>query len=70
MSLELYPFVEDDDPEPNPKYNNVLGMMSQDYLAELANISVHSVIEYIKELEKLELIYVSRCSLKFKEQSS
>ena len=51
------------------KYNNVLGMMSQDYLAEIANISIHSVIEYIKELEKLKLIYVSRCSLKFKEQS-
>jgi hypothetical protein len=51
------------------KYNNILGMMSQDYLAEISNISVHSVIEYIKELEKLELIYVSRCSFKFKEQS-
>ena len=51
------------------KYNNILGMMSQDYLAELSNISVHSVLEYIKELETLELVYVSRCSLKFKEQS-
>lgn len=52
----------------NPdKYNNILGMMSQEYLAELSNISVHSVVEYIKALEKLELIYVSRCAFMFRD---
>lgn len=54
------------DPE---KYNNILGMMSQDYLAEVSHISKSSVIEYIKELERLEVIYVSRCSFKFKDKS-
>lgn len=49
------------------KYNNKLGMMSQEYLAELSNISVHSVVEYIKVLEKLELLYVSRCSFMFRD---
>lgn len=51
------------------KYNNILGMMSQDYLANLAHISKSSVVEYIKELEKLEVIHVSRCSFKFKDKS-
>lgn len=49
------------------KYNNILGMMSQEYLADLCNISVHSVVEYTKVLEKLELIYVSRCSFMFRD---
>ena len=51
------------------KYNNVLGMMSQDYLAEIAHISKSSVVEYIKELERLEIVYVSRCAFKFKDKS-
>jgi hypothetical protein len=54
------------DPE---KYNNILGMMSQDYLAEMSHISKSSVVEYIKELENLEIIYVSRCSFKFKDKT-
>ena len=51
------------------KYNNILGMMSQDYLAEVSHISKSSVIEYIKELEDIEIIYVSRCSFKFKDKA-
>lgn len=50
------------------KYNNILGMMSQDYLAEVSHISKSSVVEYIKELEKMKLIYVSRCAFKFKDK--
>ena len=50
------------------KYNNILGMMSQDYLAELSHVSKSSVIEYIRELEKLEIIYISRCAFKFKDK--
>lgn len=50
------------------KYNNILGMMPQDYLADAAQISKSSVVEYIKELEQLEIIYVSRCSFKFKDK--
>lgn len=54
----------------NPdKYCNVLGMMSQDYLAEVSHVSKSSVIEYIKELERLKIIYVSRCAFKFKDKS-
>ena len=54
----------------NPdKYCNILGMMSQDYLAEISHISKSSVVEYIKELENLELIHVSRCAFKFKDKS-
>lgn len=49
------------------KYSNVLGMMSQEYLAELSNVSIHTVVEYIKILEQLNLIYVSRCSFMFKD---
>ena len=49
------------------KYNNILGMMSQEYLAEISNISVHTVVEYIKILEQLELLYISRCSFMFKD---
>ncbi len=52
--------------DPN-KYNNVLGMMSQEYLANLVGISEHTAIEYIKLLEELELLYVSRCSFMFKD---
>jgi hypothetical protein len=51
------------------KYNNALGMMSQEYLSDLANISIHTVVEYIKILEELELIYVSRCSFEFKDKN-
>lgn len=49
------------------KYNNILGMMSQEYLAEISNISIHSVVEYTKILEDLKLIYISRCSFTFKD---
>jgi DNA-binding transcriptional regulator YhcF (GntR family) len=49
------------------KYNNILGMMSQEYLAGLADVSVHTVVEYTKALEELGLIYVSRCSFVFKD---
>jgi hypothetical protein len=45
----------------------MLGMMSQEYLAEISNISVHSVVEYTKMLEDLKLIYISRCSFMFKD---
>lgn len=52
----------------NPdKYNNIMGMMSQEYVANLADVSVHSVIEYTKILEELNLLYVSRCSFMFKD---
>lgn len=50
------------------KYNNVLGMMSQDYIANLAGISSHTAVEYTKILEQLELIYISRCSFMFKDR--
>lgn len=50
------------------KYNNVLGMMSQEYLAELSNISVHTAVEYIKILEQLELLYIFRCAFIFKDR--
>lgn len=49
------------------KYNNVIGMMSQEYIANIAAISVHTVVEYTKVLEELNLIYVSRCSFMFKD---
>lgn len=50
------------------KYNNVLGMMSQDYIADLAGISTHTAVEYTKILEQLELLYISRCSFMFKDK--
>jgi hypothetical protein len=50
------------------KYNNILGMMSQDYIANLAGISSHTAVEYTKILEQLELLYVSRCSFLFKDK--
>jgi len=50
------------------KFNNILGMMSQKYLSEITGLSSHSVVEYIKTLEQLELIYVSRCSFMFKDE--
>ena len=49
------------------KYNNILGMMSQEYLAEIADISSRTVMDYIKIFEELKLIYVSRCSFTFKD---
>lgn len=49
------------------KFNNVMGMMSQEYLANLTGLSSHSIVEYIKTLEKLELIYVYRCAFMFKD---
>lgn len=49
------------------KYNNVLGMMPQTYLCQITGLSSRSVVEYIKILEYLELIYVSRCSFLFKD---
>lgn len=49
------------------KYNNILGMMPQEYLAEIADVSTRTVSDYIKILEELELIYVSRCSFTFKD---
>lgn len=51
------------------KYNNILGSMSQDYLATISHLSRTSVVEYIKELEALKLLYVSRCSFTFKDKS-
>ena len=53
------------DPE---KYNNVLGTMSQEYLANLIGISLHTSMEYTKILEQLELLYISRCSYIFKDK--
>jgi len=50
------------------KYNNILGMMSQKYLEELSGLSHYAVIEYLKILEQLNLIYVSRCSFAFKNK--
>ena len=53
----------------NPeKYNNIIGMMSQKYLCDVTGISSRSIVEYIKALEQLELIYVSRCSFMFKDK--
>lgn len=51
------------------RYNNILGMLSQEYVADLLGISIHTVVDYTKILEELELIYVSRCSFKFKDKS-
>ena len=51
------------------KYSNVLGMMSQEYLAKLACVSTHTAVEYIKILEELNLIYVSRCTFMFKDSN-
>ena len=50
------------------KYNNVLGMLSQEYLSSITDISVRTAMEYIKLLEELNLIYVSRCSFMFKDK--
>lgn len=53
----------------NPdKYNNILGMMSQEYLETISGLSHYAVIEYLKILEQMNLIYVSRCSFAFKDQ--
>lgn len=49
------------------KYNNILGMMSQNYLSDISCISKHSVIEYTKILESLNMIYVNRCSFMFRD---
>lgn len=51
------------------KYNNILGMMSQEYLAEISDISSRTVTEYIKIFEDLKLMYVSRCSFTFKDKN-
>lgn len=52
--------------DPN-KFNNVIGMMSQEYLANLIGISKSSAIEYIKILENLKIIYIYRCHLMFRD---
>lgn len=52
--------------DPN-RYNNVLGMMSQEYISNLTGMSIHTVAEYTKILEELEILYVSRCSFMFKD---
>lgn len=49
------------------KYNNVLSMVSQEHLSNISQISSHTTMEYIKLLEQLQLIYVSRCSFMFKD---
>ena len=51
------------------KYNNILGMMSQKYLEDISGLSHYAVIEYLKILEQLDLIYVSRCSFVFKDEN-
>ena len=51
------------------KYNNILGMMSQQYLEDISGLSHYAVIEYLKILEQLNLIYVSRCSFVFKDKN-
>lgn len=53
------------DPE---KYNNKVGMVSQEYISDISHISVHTVVEYTKILEQLKLIYVSRCAFMFKDK--
>lgn len=50
------------------KYNNILGMMSQKYLEEISGLSHYATVEYLKILEQLKLIYVSRCSFVFKDK--
>lgn len=50
------------------RYNNILGMMSQEYMSGLANISKHTAVEYTRILENLNLIYVSHCSFAFKDK--
>lgn len=50
------------------KYNNVIGMMSQEYMSGLANISTHTAVEYTRILENLNLIYVSHCLFAFKDK--
>lgn len=50
------------------KYNNILGMISQEYISDILNVSKHTIIEYTKTLEELKLLYVSRCSFKFKDK--
>lgn len=49
------------------KYNNKLGMISQEYVSDILDVSTHTVVEYTKILEQLELLYVSRCSFMFKD---
>ena len=49
------------------RYNNKLGMVSQEYISDILNVSVHTVVEYTKILEQLELLYISRCSFMFKD---
>lgn len=51
------------------KFNNKIGMVSQEYISDIANVSTHTVVEYTKILEKLELLYVSRCSFMFKDNN-
>lgn len=54
----------------NPdKYNNKLGMISQEYMSNVVNVSIHTAVEYTKLLEQLELIYVSRCAFMFKDST-
>ena len=50
------------------KYKNVLGMVSQEYIEDILDISVHSVVDYTKILEDLKMLYVSRCSFMFKDE--
>ena len=49
------------------RYNNKLGMVSQEYLSDILDVSIHTVVEYIKILEQLEILYVSRCSFMFRD---
>lgn len=50
------------------KYNNILGMMSQKYFSDITGLSMRSIVEYMKILESLELLYISRCSFMFKDE--
>jgi hypothetical protein len=50
------------------KYNNKLGMVSQEYISDILDVSVHTVVEYTKILEQLELLHISRCSFMFKDE--
>lgn len=54
----------------NPeKYNNLLGMMSQEYIAEKCGLSLATVVDYFKILEEYKIIHVARCSFKFKDKN-
>lgn len=51
------------------KYNKKLGMVSQEYISSITNMSTSAIVEYVKVLEQLKILYVSRCSFMFRDNN-